>query len=256
MTKTRSSQRWLAPAMLAMAALWPAPSPAQDTAIEPEALAILHHSTDYLASLKQFRFDADSSIEVVMSNGQKLELDHHVRLTVQRPSKLRAERVGEIISQTFTYDGNTLVVNMPKEGYYATADVPPTLDAMLDFARDKLGVIAPGSDLIYGNAFERLTAGLTEAYVVGDAVVAGVRCDHLAFRNAEVDWQIFIEHGAKPLPRKLVITSKLLAQAPDFSVVLNKWDTAPKLNDAMFTFKPGKGAKQIEFIPAAAAAKK
>jgi hypothetical protein len=41
--------------------------------------------------------------------------------------------------------------------------------------------------------------------------VIGVECDHLAFRNADTDWQIWIESGAKPIPRKYVITSKGIA---------------------------------------------
>ena len=90
-------------------------------------------------------------------------------ITVKRPNKLRAERVGELISQTFYYDGKALSVNLPEQKYYATTTAPPTLDAMLDFARDELGVIAPGSDLIYANAFARLSDKLTSAFIYGEA---------------------------------------------------------------------------------------
>jgi len=34
-------------------------------------------------------------------------------------------------------------------------------------------------------------------------VVEGVRCDNLAFRAPNVDWQIWIQEGPEPLPRKL-----------------------------------------------------
>ena len=158
--------------------------------------------------MKQFRVDTDATIEAVLPTGQKLQFGQRVAVTVQRPNRMRVERVGELINQTFYYDGKTLSVNLPDEKYYATAQAPPTMEAMLDFARDKLDVIAPGSDLIYKNAFERLTQGLTSAFVVGKAVIGGVRCDHIAFRNAEVDWQIWIQEGDKPLPRKFIVTSK------------------------------------------------
>jgi hypothetical protein len=46
-----------------------------------------------------------------------------------------------------------------------------------------------------------------EAAHIGRGVVDGVECEHLAFRNRETDWQIWIEVGAKPIPRKYVITS-------------------------------------------------
>ena len=61
--------------------------------------------------------------------------------------------MGEVINQTFYYDGKTLTVDLPDQRYYATSPAPPTIDAMLDFARDKLDIIAPGSDLIYKDAF-------------------------------------------------------------------------------------------------------
>lgn len=253
MTSKKPFLGWLLPVLLAIAAGWPAASRAQSDAIDPEATKLLRRSMDYLAGLKQFRVDTESSLEAVASNGQKLQFDSRVVIAVQRPNRMRAERVGEIINQVFYYDGKSLSVSFPDDGYHATVAAPATLEAMLDFARDKLGVIAPGADLVYKNAYDLLTDRLTAAYFVGESKVAGVRCDHLAFRNDEVDWQIWIQQGNKPLPCKLVITSKKMPQSPEFIVVMNKWDTAPKLNEAMFSFVPPKNARQIDFLPATAA---
>lgn len=171
---------------------------------------------------------------------------------------MRAERIGELISQIFYYDGKSLTMNLPDDGYYATVAAPPTLEAMLDFARDTLDIIAPASDLVYKNAFERLTEGLTTAFVVGNAVVDGVRCEHVAFRNPELDWQIWIQEGDKPLPRKFIVTSKRMDQSPQFVVVLSKWESAPKLTQATFNFAPPKNHTPIDFltVPPAGASKK
>ena len=54
-------------------------------------------------------------------------------------------------------------------------------------------------------------------------MVDGVECDHLAFRNLETDWQIWIERGERPLPRKYVITSKTVATAPQYTLRLRDW---------------------------------
>ncbi len=216
----------------------------------------MKRTTDYLSSLKQFRVDSNTSIEAVILTGQKLQFDHHVVITVMRPNKLRAERAGELISQTFLYDGKSLSVNLPEQKYYATTAAPPTLDAMLDFARDELGVIAPASDLIYADAFARLSDKLTSAFIYGEAMVGGVRCQHLAFRNPEVDWQIWIQEGDEPWPIKMVVTSKRMAQSPQFTVVLTKWDAAPEVTDATFNFVPPTGSHKIDFIPTTALLKK
>lgn len=246
---------WLLPALIAADAACPLPSSAQSPAVEPEAVQALRLATDYLAGLKQFRAEMDTVIEFVLPDGQKLQSGHRVSVAVQRPNKLRAERVGDIVDQVFSYDGTSLSIDLPKEKYYATVAAPPTLEEMLDFAREKLDVIAPASDLIYKNAFERLTDGLTSAFVVGPSSVAGVACDQLAFRNAEVDWQIWIEQGKKPLVRKFVVSSKKMPQSPEFMVVISKWDTAPKLAAAAFSFVPPKNSMKIDFLPAATAGK-
>ena len=57
---------------------------------------------------------------------------------------------------------------------------------------------------------------------------------HLAFRTAKVDWQIWIEDGRAPLPRKLVITYKLVPGAPVFRLELSDWDVSARLPDATF----------------------
>ena len=236
----------------ALLVMLPAPGVAQTDQMDQDAIALLRHVTDYLSSMKQLRVETDTTLEVVISNGQKLQYLHRASLALQRPNKMRAERVGELIAQTFYYDGKSFSVNLPEEKYYATVAAPPTLEATLDFARDKLGVIAPATDLVYSNAFQRLSEGLTAAYFVGEAIIGGVKCTHLAFRNPEVDWQIWIQQDeAKPLPRKFVVTSKKMPQSPQFEVLMSKWDTAPKLTDAMFRFAPPKGSRQIDFTPTA-----
>jgi hypothetical protein len=244
---------WVWPALVAVAVGWPASGHAQAGDVDSDALALLRGSTDYLAATKQFSIVMDTTIEAVLADGQKLQFGHRVAVMVQRPDKLRAERVGELIAQTFYYDGKTLSLDLPQQKYYATAAVPPTLDGMLDFARDKLNVIAPGADLVYANAYQRLTEGLTSAFVVGEAVVEGVACTHVAFRNAEVDWQIWIQQGAQPVPRKFVVTSKRMPGSPQFASVMSDWQTAPSFSDATFSFVPPTGAQKIDFLPVAPA---
>ena len=255
MNSRKSFRDWLLPLLVAATVAWAPASHGQSDNIDPDAVSLLRKSTEYVGSLKRFRVDATSSIELVTTDMQKLHFDHHVAISVERPNRMRIDRVGEIVQQNFYYDGKSLAVSFPNDGFYASVPAPAAIDATLDLARDKLDVVAPGADFLYSNAFDRLSAGLTSARFIGEATIAGVRCEHLAFRNAEVDWQIWIDEGDKPLPRKLVVTSKRMAQSPQFTVVMNKWDTSPKFSDAMWTFTPPKGARKIEWLPASAAAK-
>ena len=71
-------------------------------------------------------------------------------------------------------------------------------------------------------------------------------CDHYAFRQKDVDWELWIEQGGRPLPRKMVITTTAEPSKPQHSMVMN-WDLAPKFEDELFTFVPPATAHQIEF---------
>jgi hypothetical protein len=221
---------------------------AQPTGIDQQAEKLLKRMSDYLAGRQQFSLKAESTLEVVLISGQKLQFASPAAASVWRPNKLRADRKGDILNQEFFYDGKTVTLYNPKENLYATTAAPPTLDEMLDFAREKLDVIAPGAEILYGNAAERMLKVTTSGFVVGSSVVGGVKSTHLAFRGAEVDWQIWIEEGGRPLPRKFVLTSKQVKGEPQFTVLVRSWDLAPKLTEQMFSFTPPKGAKTIDFL--------
>ena len=236
-------------ACIAAAVALPSAALAQQAGIEPQAEKLFKSATTFLAAQKRFSVDSSSTIEVVLASGQKLQFDSAALLQVQRPNMLRAERRGDLVDQVFYYDGKSLTLHNPGQKVFATTPAPATLEQMLDFARTTLDIVAPAGDLIYANAYEILMDGVTSGFVVGKSVVEGVRCDHLAFRGADVDWQIWIREGSQPLPCKLVITSKDVANAPQLSVVMRNWNLAPKFSAASFSFKAPKGVRQIEFLP-------
>jgi hypothetical protein len=220
---------------------------AQAKGIAPEAQQLLKASTDFIASQNQFSLDTRNSLEVVLHSGQKIQFNHTARQSVQRPNKLRAERTGDLVEQLFVYDGQSFTMYSPGSKAYSTVGAPGTLEGMLDFARTSLDIVAPAGDLIYKNAYEILTESVISGFVVGKGVIEGVRCDHLAFRTPTTDWQIWIQEGAQPLPRQLVITSRDVFNAPQFSVTVTKWDLQPRFNAQTFSFTPPDGAKKLEF---------
>lgn len=222
---------------------------AQPSGIAPEAQRLLKASTDFLANQPQFSAETRNTLEVVLKSGQKIEFNHTARMAAQRPNKLRAERTGDLVDQIFLYDGKSLTLYNPQEKVFAQVAAPDTLEGMLDFARTKLDIVAPAGDLLYRNAYDLLMDGVTDGFVVGKAVVEGVRCDHLAFRAPHVDLQVWIQEGAQPLPRKYVITTRDLQNAPQFAVTVTRWNLKPNLNYKMFSFTPAAGVKQVDFLP-------
>ena len=132
---------------------------------------------------------------------------------------------------------------------YAQVAAPDTLESMLEFARTKLDIVAPAGDLLNKNAYDILMDGVTDGFVVGEAVIEGVRCDHVAFRAPHVDLQVWIQQGAQPLPRKFVITTRDLDNAPQFAVTVTRWNLEPTFDAQTFGFTPPADATKVDFLP-------
>lgn len=221
---------------------------AQGPAIEPEATRLLKRMTDYLGGLEGFSLDTDNMLEDVLVSGQKIQYDFTSEVVIHRPNKMRVERTGDLLNQVFFYDGKTLAIYNPDDSLYARAAAPDNIDDLLVFARDTLDIVPPTGDMVFTNAYELLSAAVTEGVVVGKSIVGGVTCDHLAFRSPLVDWQIWIADGDEPLPYKYVLTTMDDPAYPQYLVLMSNWNVTPDLDEEIFIFTAPPGATEIEFL--------
>jgi len=222
---------------------------AQATAVDPAATQILKRMTEYLASLQKFSVHTQNTLEDVLDSGHRVDFDVSANVIISRPNKLKAERSGDLINQIFYYDGKTLTLYNPSDKVYAREPVTGTIEEMLDFARESLGLIVPVADLVYRNAFPLLMQDVTFAAVVGKSVINGVKCDHLLFSRPGVDFQVWVANGSKPLPFKYVVTDTGTPALMSITTVMSDWKTSPTVADSQFVFVSPKGAKQITFMP-------
>jgi hypothetical protein len=229
----------------------PALSGAQEKkpSIDPQADNTLRQMSAYLGGFQQFTFHIENSVDTLLPCKQKLQLSRAVDMFVKRPNRLRANIDGDRVSQELYYDGKSITLYGKDVNVYASLDAPPTIDAAMDYAIASYGLVAPMVDLIYGDSYEILIENVQSGSYVGLSKVFGVECHHLAFQEAETDWQIWIENSKTPLPRKFVITSKWTTGAPQFTAVLSNWDVSLKLKDSRFIFVAPAGAEKIDFLP-------
>ena len=215
----------------------------QASAQNGDAEKLLKGMADYIASQKALAVTFDSDIEVITNNLQKIQFTSSGQVQLSRPDKLRATRTGGYRDVEIVFDGKILTVNNKDGKDYAQIEVAGTAEELIDVLRERHGVVAPGADLLLTNVFDVLMADVVEAAVIGKGVIDGVECDHLAFRNVETDWQIWIESGAKPIPRKYVITSKGIGEAPQYTLRIKEWKTDVAAD--AFAFKPDPSSKKI-----------
>jgi hypothetical protein len=221
-----------------------------DAPISPEAQAVMDHLSAYLRTLKSFSIESSASRDEVVEYGFKLQHNESSVLTVSMPDKLRAEVRGDGRDRTFVYDGKTLVIFSPGDSAYVRLAAPSRLTTLAD---DLLtaGVEMPMIDVLYEAGSGTLTGNVDRGVLVGDALVDGSECDHLAFRQANIDWQIWVQKGDQPLLRRLAITTRFEQGEPQFETTL-RWNLHPKIDATTFVFAPPAGANEIPFANKAA----
>jgi hypothetical protein len=211
-----------------------------------DSASLLKAMTDYTAAQKSITATFDSNIEVITPELQKIQFASSGQLKMSRPDKLRIRRTGGYADVELVYDGKTVSLYGNNAKGYVQADVAGTIDHLVDALQGRTGGAMPGTDLLLSDAYDVLTSDVIEGHHVGQGVVDGVECEHLAFRGHDTDWQIWIQTGAQPIPRKYVITSKTLAGAPQYTLRIKDWKTDPIADANAFAFKPPEGAAKVD----------
>jgi hypothetical protein len=231
-------------------------------AVEDDALQILKAMSDYLASQKTISATFDSTLEVITHQSEKIQFTSSGTRLLHRPNEIRATRTGGYADVEMFFDGKTLTVYGKNINGYTQLESPGSVDQLIDTLRGH-GWALPGADLLLGNVYDTLSADVIEAKHIGLGLIDGVECEHLAFRNQDVDWQLWVEVGANPIPRKLIITSKAVGGAPQYTLVIKDWKTDVAPDQLAFEFEPPEGAEKLELealakldeLPPASAAK-
>jgi hypothetical protein len=216
----------------------------QASATEADAKKILKSMSDYLASQTSFSLTFDSSVEVITPAMEKIQFTSSGDLTMARPSSVHASRKGGYADVEMFFDGKTFTIYGKNLNGYAQIEEDGTVDQLIDTLRDR-GIAVPGADLLLSNVYDTLMGEVIEAKVIGEGVVEGVECDHLAFRSQETDWQLWIENGDSPIPRKYVITTKAVGGAPQYTLVIKDWQSDVSTTAATFTFEAPQGAQVL-----------
>ncbi len=220
--------------------------PSGARADEADAKSLLKAMSDYMAAQDAISFGFDATLEVVTKDGQKLALASSGAVTLNRPDKIRATRSGGFADVEMLFDGTMLTLFGKTANLFTQIDVPGTVDNLVDELRDKYNRPLPAADLLMSNAYDELMLDVVDIKDLGSGVIDGVECDFLAFRTEEVDWQIWIAHGDRPYPCRYVITSKRIANGPQYSIQIRDWKTGGEVASDDFVFDNATSAEEID----------
>lgn len=229
-----------------------APLAAQETAAGPAgrgisepAQAIVANMTSYLRGLPAFSIESQTSRDEVLAFGYKMQNNENARLVFQKPDKLRVEVSGDVRNRVFYFNGKALTMVSPDDAVFTRTPAPDSVKKLIDGLLDA-GVEMPLVDVLYQINQGTLTADVESGGLVGETRIDGVDCYHLAFRQPTLDWQLWVEKGARPLPRRIVITDRFEFGNPQYQTTM-RWNVQPKIANSDFEFTAPKGFTEIPF---------
>lgn len=211
--------------------------PAPGTVPEPAAIAALDRMGAYLRTLTTWEVRADATTEDVFDNGQKLQFLQRTTYTVALPNRMKVDIVGDRFHRQVWLDGRTMTVAGLGVKKYTQIPVTAPVADVVRIAADDYGITLPLLDLFLWGSPDSAVQKPSSGFRVGDARIGDVAVGHYAFRQPGVDFQLWIEEGERPLPRKMVITNTENPAQPQY-VAYFTWNLAPAIRADSFTFNP------------------
>jgi hypothetical protein len=246
---------WMVVATLALCPLAGAQEPATGTppappsrSVEARAEQELKKMGEFLAKQSHFALEAEETFDEVPDGELRRQLTNVRRIAVERPNHDAADASGDTLNRAAWYDGRTVTILDKEDNVYATIDAPATIDATFDKLEDDYGVVLPLADFLYSDPYAVLMEDVTYGRYLGIHQAAGVACHHLAFSQDTIEWQVWIDAGEQPFPRKLVISYVQEPGEPQYSATLRRWNMEVKAPEGLFTFEAPEGAQKIDAI--------
>jgi len=218
-----------------------------DSAITPEAREVMERMTASMHASKRYSINAQISRDESLSYGYKLQHNESATMLLELPNRLRVDVSGDIKNRAYYYDGAQFTIVAKDLNVYARKPASGNLHDFVERLLDE-GVDMPLIDLLYNAANGDLLDDVRVGLVVGDTEIDGEPVTHLAFRQPDVDWQLWVSKGAQALPRKILITTRYEVGDPQYQAVL-RWNLQPKFVASDFNFVPGKGVTEVKVQP-------
>jgi hypothetical protein len=216
--------------------------------VDPRADELVRQMSDHLARAQSLALEAEEVYDEVPEHSPRQQLSNVRHVALRRPNRLAGDAAGDAVNRSFWYDGKTFAALDKEQNVWASGEVPATVDEALDWVYERTGTVVPLRDFVYADSYTRLMQDVQRGMYLGIHEAAGVPCHHLSFEQATIDWQLWIDAGPEPLPRKLVITYKTEDEVPQYTVTMRKWNLKATLPDALFTFEPAEGARRVEVV--------
>jgi len=225
-------------------------------AIDPAAIDALRKMSGFLRAQQNYAVDTTGLTDYVLPSGEKVQLSSHGNLVVANPNRLRANLISDRKERQFFFDGKTFTMFSPRPGYYTSITLPArsTNRELVEHLASNYGVELPLADVVRWSTGGADINAITRATYIGTEWINNAETDHYSYRQPGLDWQVWIERGKQPLPRKLVLTTTEDPARPEYAVDMT-WHLGTSPDNKLFAFTPPKDATKIAILSRAQAHK-
>jgi thiol-disulfide isomerase/thioredoxin len=235
--------------------------------VEPKAQQVLDAFGKYMVGLRGFRVTTEIAL-TVEQKGQRQSTDFVQKFAAERPNKLSYSLDSQQGGAQIVSDGSNLSLYIKAFDKYSVDKAPASWDALL---KNELvaGLMGPGNAagvtaaLLADDPAQKMIEKAETVSYGGLVDVDDVSCHLLAAAGGEMDWQVWIDAGPKPLVRKFVPElGKALARVAKMSkgkspfegmkitnvVTFKDWETNPKFDADTFAFNAPEGATKVKSL--------
>jgi hypothetical protein len=215
--------------------------------MSPES--ILSRASEFLGALPGFSVTIRCSYDTIQTDGQRVEFGELRNILIQRPNRMSAEVLrsdGDL--DLLLFDGQALTAYKTTDNVYARVEHTGTVDSAIVYLVKDLQIRFPLARLLLTSLPELIKKQVESVSFVEVNQLYEVPVDQLAVRTADVDFQLWVDQGDKPLPRRIVITYKNDPGQPQFRADFFDWNLAPEITADSFTLTPADGAEEILFL--------
>jgi len=237
--------------------------------LDPKAKAVIDRFGKFFAGLKGFRTLLLVQIKSEAA-GQKMDFSATHHIAAERPNKFSLEVESSVGGHAVVKsDGKNLSIYMGLSNKYLVNKAPERWSGLSSnpFVAGIAGMGNSGvvtTSIIQDDPAKAVLANVESLAYVGVDDVDGVKCDHLTGTQPEMDWEIWIEQGDRPLVHKFVPdlakTLKKLANQPggpklegwkiENVVRYTQWEIDPKFAPDTFVFTPPQDATEVDSLMA------
>lgn len=218
--------------------------------VDTKASSVLQAMSDKLAAAKTLRVTATREASPGFHVGFDVAEKAKVSVALQRPNKVNAVSDSNLGKRLVSYDGSTVTFVDVKAGTHAQLKAEKDIDSTARALENTYSVMPPLVELLANNPKAFLLEGVTGGESKGTEVVAGATCDHLAFKQAELSWELWV-NTADHLPKKMVITHPNGEGGAPLKVTLivEKWELDAPVSAADLNLTLPKNSTRVEMIP-------